>query len=100
MRVMPIEALEFLKESIEAGNTDLDALREYLRALYYRFINGDTEEFSSRLEELMKHLATSIDKARYAETLIEIHRDAEMFGFNFFDQETLTTLTQLASVEH
>lgn len=100
MRVMPMEALEFLKESIEAGNTELDALRDYLCALYYRFVNGDDKEFSSQLEGLMGLLAAAPDKPRYAAALIEVHRDAEMFGFNFFNQETLSVLTRLASSEY
>jgi SAM-dependent methyltransferase len=95
IRIRPIEALELFKQCIGLGPASLELETDYLCALLYRVINGDTNEFVERLGKLMEIFETTQNKAPYAQTLLEIHHEAEQLGKSFMDNGLLHTLTTI-----
>ncbi|MDD3295260.1 MAG: methyltransferase domain-containing protein [Geobacteraceae bacterium] len=94
--IRPIEALEFLKRSIDLGNKSIFALTDYLRALFYRVINGDTEEFQKQISDLMELIVCSEERQMYAEAMLIINKEAELLGKSFLDYEAMIGLQKIA----
>lgn len=96
IRTRPIEALELLKQCMEIGEVTLELESDYLSALLYRVVNGDIKEFSARIFSILERLQTEDNKARYAASILAVHREAEQLGSSFLDAEVLEMLSAMA----
>jgi hypothetical protein len=95
IRIRPIEALELLKQCMDIGPVSLELETDYLCALFYRVVNGDTKEFTERLGRFMEALTSSADKAPYAGALLMVHHEAEQLGRSFLDKTYLQMLSSI-----
>lgn len=95
MRTRPIEALELFERSVAAGGSSVEITSDYLCALCYRAINGDTGEFTAGVKTLMEKVRSATEKSRYAAALLSIHQEVEWLGQRFIDEATVTELRRL-----
>jgi len=99
IRIRPVDALDILKKSIAAGNSSTEALRDYMCALVYRVINGDSEEFLSRMQELIEMIEANPDRLEYVRVLLAVHEEAESLGKNFLDRDLLMKFACLPGLQ-
>lgn len=94
-RIRPIEAIDILRKSIDAGCGSVAATRDYLCALLYRLVNGESEEFLSRVGCLIELVTVNPENHDYIGVLLDVHREAASLGKQFLDPELLVSLVNM-----
>lgn len=98
IRVRPIEALELFKQCMDIAPASTDIKTDYLCALFYRVINGDSREFQELFGSLIQQFeaeATEHNKVQMARSLLTIHNEAEMLGRHFLEPAFIHTLSAI-----
>lgn len=97
IRIRPIEALEIFEQCMALVPPTLELTTDYLCAMLYRVINGDTVVFYNLLHELTNKVVHEQQKAPYARALLKIHDEADALGKSFLDSGVLQLLSALAN---
>lgn len=91
-RTRPIEALELLKRCIQLDASSLVLQTDYLCALLYRFINGDSREFCDKINAMLDCIAKGENREALIPAILTIHREAEALKHSFLTSDIVDIL--------
>lgn len=99
IRTKPIEAIDMFRMSYENDNSNIDARFHLTRALVYRYINGEADEFLDNLSYVFDCINNEIcpDRMNAIFHFLMIYYELKLFGIDLVQKCELEKLVEFLS---